>query len=79
MDVVWVPSLEGFDWAISQWCYFFDCYELLWLLQAILTSLLVDPQLPASGIVLPIDSFILTVHLFEDVPWWIGFVGFPVI
>ena len=32
MDVVWVPFLEEFDWAISWWCYFFDYYELLWLL-----------------------------------------------
>ena len=69
MDVTWVPFPEGFDWAIGQWCYSFSCYGLQWLLQAIPTNLLVVPQLPASGIVPPTDSFILIVHLSEGVPW----------
>ena len=79
MGAVWVPIPEGFDWVISQWCCSFGCYELQWLLQASLTSLLVDPQLPASGIVPPIDSFILIIHLFGGVQQWIGFVGFLVV
>ena len=69
MDVMWVPVPEGFDWVISWWCCFFGCYGLQWLLQAILTNLLVDPQLLASGIVPPTDSFVPIVHLSKGVPW----------
>ena len=79
MDVMWVPFPEGFDWAIGWWCYFFGCYELPWLLRAIPTSLLVVPQLLALGIVPPIGSFTLIIHLFEGVPWWTGFVGSPTV
>ena len=78
MDAVWVPVLRGFDWVINWWCHSFGYYGLQWLLQASPTSLLVVPQLPASGIVPPIDSFVLIVHLFKGVQQWTGFVGFLV-
>ena len=76
MDAMWVQFPRGFDWVIGPWCYFFNCYGPWWLLLASPASLVVDPQLPISGIALPTGSFIQRVHLFEDVKQWIGFVGF---
>ena len=78
MDVMWVPFPEGSDWAISQWCYSFSCYELPWLLRAIPTSLLVVPQLLVSDIVPPIGSFALIIRLFGGVLWWTGSAGSPI-
>ena len=77
MDAMWVPFLRGFDWAISWWCCSFGCYKLQWLWLTSLTSLQVDPQLPASSIVPPIGSFTLRVCLSGGVRQWIGSVGFP--
>ena len=79
MGVMWVQSPEGFDWVIGQWCCSSSCYGLQWLLPASLASLLVDPQLPASGIAPPIGSFTLRVHLFGGVRQWIDSVGFLII
>ena len=79
MDVAWVPFPGGFDWVIGWLCCSFSCYELQWLLGANLTSLLVVPLLPASGIVPPVGSSTLRVHLSEGVQQWIGSVGFPVV